>query len=137
LPSTTHPLAVHPEGRGAAADEALALADELELVLVLEAEDEAATEAEDEEVVEADEADEAEDEALTDAEDDEDAEAEAEELADELAEADAEGTVAPAGPVKIESLDPPPQVEEAEPAQTMLHWVEAAATLPALKELPQ
>jgi hypothetical protein len=113
-----HPLAVHPEGRGAAAGEVVAAAEE---------EEEEEEEEEDEEAemeVEADVADDAEDlDADTDTE-----------LDEELAEAD--GTTAPAGPVKIVNRDPPPQVCPGFPAQGVLHWVEAAVVLPALYEFP-
>lgn len=52
----------------------------------------------------------------------EEAEAADEELDEAEALADDEvGVVALAGPVKIESLDPAPQVWNALPAQTMLH----------------
>jgi len=105
FPSTMHPLAVHPEGRGAAAGEVVAAAED-------EDDDEEEEEEEEEEAeieVEADDAEDAEDlDADTDAE-----------LDEELAEAD--GAVAPAGPVKIVNREPPPQVCPAFPAQGVLH----------------
>ena len=95
------PFEVHPEGKGAAAGEVVAAA-----------EDEEEEEEEDEEAemeVEADVADDAED---LDADIDT-------ELDEELAEAD--GAVAPAGPVKIVNRELPPQVCPAFPAQGALH----------------
>jgi hypothetical protein len=94
FPSTLHPLAVHPDGSGAAAGEVVAAAED-------EEEEEA------EMVVEADAAD-----------DDLDTDTDVE-LDEELAEA--EGATAPAGPVKIVNREPPPQVCPAFPAQGVLH----------------
>jgi hypothetical protein len=107
FPSTMHPLAVHPEGRGAAAGEVVAAAED---------EDEEEEE-EDEEAEMEVEADVADDDDADDAEDlDADTDAE---LDEELAEAD--GAVAPAGPVKIDNRELPPQVCPAFPAQGALH----------------
>jgi len=108
FPSTMHPLAVHPEGRGAAAGEVVAAAEDDD------DEDEEEEEEEEAEMeVEVDVADD-------DAEDAEDLDADTEaELDEELAEAD--GTAAPAGPVKIVNREPPPQVCPAFPAQGVLH----------------
>jgi hypothetical protein len=107
FPSTMHPLEVHPEGRGAAAGEVVAAAED---------EDEEEEEEEEEEAEMEVEADVAED----DAEDAEDLDADTDaELDEELAEAD--GAVAPAGPVKIDNRELPPQVCPAFPAQGALH----------------
>ena len=108
FPSTMHPFVDHPEGRGAAAGEVVAAAEDEE-----EEEEEEDEEAEMEVEADVDVADD-------DAEDAEDLDADADaELDEELAEAD--GTAAPAGPVKIVNREPPPQVCPAFPAQGVLH----------------
>jgi len=106
FPSTMQPFEVHPEGRGAAAGEVVAAAEDEE-----EEEEEEEEEAELE--VEVDVADD-------EAEDAEDLEADTDaELDEELAEAD--GIAAPAGPVKIVNREAPPQVCPAFPEQGVLH----------------
>jgi len=108
FPSTIHPLADHPEGRGAAAGEVVAAAED-------EGEEEEEEDEEAEMEVEADV-----DVADDDAEDAEDLDADTDaELDEELAEAD--GTAAPAGPVKMVNRELPPQVCPAFPAQGVLH----------------
>jgi hypothetical protein len=102
FPSTLHPLAVHPDGSGAAAGEVVAAAEDEE-----EEEEEEEEEAEME--VEADVADD-------EAEDAEDLDADTDAELDE-----ADGATAPAGPVKIVNREPPPQVCPAFPAQGVLH----------------